>query len=164
MLETVPLVGESTLSTSKTNCDAEQRVQTPLEDVSCFRFTYALYTSPRFALQMADFRHVANEATRGLVASEEKNREPAMCAEPYSIWRCTSLVILMVCFVAATPLSLVLTIPAYVLADRVSALYCSANTCSNTGILVPRHLASNQSRSNTLCSCSQSPNAACLLH
>ncbi|CAI8034564.1 hypothetical protein GBAR_LOCUS19450 [Geodia barretti] len=109
MFQAYPLAEESLLSTSETNItsvDIKQSSQTSFED-------------------MRDFRRVANEATRGLMASEEKSRQPpmyAMCAEPYSTWRCMCLVMLMVCFVAATPLSLLLTIPAYILADRAEIL------------------------------------------
>ena len=70
---------------------------------------------------MDDFRRVAHGATRDLEASEEKDSERSLCAEPHSLWRCVTLAVLMVCFVAATPLSLALTLPAYILADRVRA-------------------------------------------
>ena len=125
MFQAYPLAEESLLSTSETNItsvDIKQSSQTSFEDVSLSADVYAhVFCGPQ--LQMRDFRRVANEATRGLRASEEKSRQPpiyAMCAEPYSTWRCMCLVMLMVCFVAATPLSLLLTIPAYILADRVS--------------------------------------------
>ena len=38
----------------------------------------------------------------------------------YSSWRSVALIILIVCFLAATPLSLICTLPAYALADSVS--------------------------------------------
>ena len=48
--------------------------------------------------------------------------DASACRKPYSTWRSVSLIIMMVCFIAATPLSLVLTLPAYILADRVSII------------------------------------------
>ena len=52
--------------------------------------------------------------------TDEKAQNSGLCSDPYGSWRCVSLIVLMVCFIVATPLSLALTIPAYVLADRVS--------------------------------------------
>lgn len=47
-----------------------------------------------------------------------------VCPNIYSMWRTMALIIMMVCFVAATPLSLICTLPAYVFADRVSDNVC----------------------------------------
>ena len=47
-----------------------------------------------------------------------------VCPNIYSMWRTMALIIMMVCFVAATPLSLICTLPAYVFADRVSYSVC----------------------------------------
>ena len=79
------------------------------------------------SVQMApgNFRLVARQATEELNAFEQRAKEVRVC-EPYATWRCATLVVLMMCFVASTPLSLSLTLPAYVLADRVSA----ANACT----------------------------------
>ena len=58
--------------------------------------------------------------------------DASACGNPCSTWRSVSLIIMMVCFIAATPLSLVLTLPAYILADRVSE-----NTSHYASVYVP---------------------------
>ena len=68
------------------------------------------------------FRRVARQATQELIASEQKGKELTSYCEPYATWRCVTLAVLIVCFVAGTPLSLLLTLPAYILADRVSTM------------------------------------------
>ena len=66
--------------------------------------------------EVYDYSKMKEDSLEYIIAEEDTS----ICRNPCSTWRSVSLIIMMVCFIAATPLSLILTLPAYILADKVS--------------------------------------------
>ena len=106
--------------------------------VSSYKYSHKKQYSVRLKMQM-EFGPAATQEFYGYRKIKESDCDYCMtagdasaCRNPCSTWRSVSLIIMMVCFIAATPLSLVLTLPAYILADRVSK-----NTSHYVSVYVP---------------------------